>query len=258
MIRRPPRSTLSSSSAASDVYKRQGINAEYGGYLCPLMPPKKTEEVAVTAEEDSEAGKGAQVYYDGSVRYEGEWGQTLRHGTGTYHFKDGNGCAKYEGNWIDGEIETRPEKLATCTFENGSVYHGECKGGKFHGFGKYSYFNGDCYEGQWQDNQRWGVGTYKQGNGWVYEGTWYKSKKHGEGFFTPGPTADGFLDEWKVGYLVSRTAITAAEITQRKEEAQAALTARRAAQLKEQCDTCLLYTSPSPRDRTRSRMPSSA
>eukprot|EP00658_Telonema_sp_P-2_P041080 TRINITY_DN2937_c0_g1_i3.p1 TRINITY_DN2937_c0_g1~~TRINITY_DN2937_c0_g1_i3.p1 ORF type:complete len:224 (+),score=67.74 TRINITY_DN2937_c0_g1_i3:126-797(+) len=32
MIRRPPRSTLSSSSAASDVYKRQGINAEYGDY----------------------------------------------------------------------------------------------------------------------------------------------------------------------------------------------------------------------------------
>eukprot|EP00656_Telonema_subtile_P038833 TRINITY_DN439_c0_g1_i2.p1 TRINITY_DN439_c0_g1~~TRINITY_DN439_c0_g1_i2.p1 ORF type:complete len:104 (-),score=18.22 TRINITY_DN439_c0_g1_i2:227-538(-) len=30
MIRRPPRSPLSSSSAASDVYKRQGINAEYG------------------------------------------------------------------------------------------------------------------------------------------------------------------------------------------------------------------------------------
>eukprot|EP00658_Telonema_sp_P-2_P006613 TRINITY_DN124_c0_g1_i7.p1 TRINITY_DN124_c0_g1~~TRINITY_DN124_c0_g1_i7.p1 ORF type:complete len:111 (+),score=33.55 TRINITY_DN124_c0_g1_i7:83-415(+) len=33
MIRRPPRSTLSSSSAASDVYKRQGINAEYGDQL---------------------------------------------------------------------------------------------------------------------------------------------------------------------------------------------------------------------------------
>eukprot|EP00828_Plagiopyla_frontata_P037967 TRINITY_DN49813_c0_g1_i1.p1 TRINITY_DN49813_c0_g1~~TRINITY_DN49813_c0_g1_i1.p1 ORF type:complete len:276 (+),score=47.56 TRINITY_DN49813_c0_g1_i1:104-931(+) len=31
MIRLPPRSTLSSSSAASDVYKRQGINAEYMG-----------------------------------------------------------------------------------------------------------------------------------------------------------------------------------------------------------------------------------
>eukprot|EP01017_Pseudomicrothorax_dubius_P049158 TRINITY_DN909_c0_g1_i10.p1 TRINITY_DN909_c0_g1~~TRINITY_DN909_c0_g1_i10.p1 ORF type:complete len:142 (-),score=26.36 TRINITY_DN909_c0_g1_i10:45-470(-) len=31
MIRRPPRSTQSRSSAASDVYKRQGINAEYMG-----------------------------------------------------------------------------------------------------------------------------------------------------------------------------------------------------------------------------------
>eukprot|EP00658_Telonema_sp_P-2_P041050 TRINITY_DN2935_c0_g1_i3.p1 TRINITY_DN2935_c0_g1~~TRINITY_DN2935_c0_g1_i3.p1 ORF type:complete len:156 (+),score=39.75 TRINITY_DN2935_c0_g1_i3:113-580(+) len=42
MIRRPPRSTLSSSSAASDVYKRQGINAEYGiaqrkGFLFQFM-----------------------------------------------------------------------------------------------------------------------------------------------------------------------------------------------------------------------------
>eukprot|EP00825_Cyclidium_porcatum_P013035 TRINITY_DN1681_c0_g2_i1.p7 TRINITY_DN1681_c0_g2~~TRINITY_DN1681_c0_g2_i1.p7 ORF type:complete len:128 (+),score=29.18 TRINITY_DN1681_c0_g2_i1:119-502(+) len=31
MIRRPPRSTHCISSAASDVYKRQGINAEYMG-----------------------------------------------------------------------------------------------------------------------------------------------------------------------------------------------------------------------------------
>eukprot|EP00657_Telonema_sp_P-1_P004154 TRINITY_DN195_c0_g1_i10.p1 TRINITY_DN195_c0_g1~~TRINITY_DN195_c0_g1_i10.p1 ORF type:complete len:109 (-),score=76.81 TRINITY_DN195_c0_g1_i10:37-363(-) len=36
MIRRPPRSTQSRSSAASDVYKRQGINAEYGGRLAQL------------------------------------------------------------------------------------------------------------------------------------------------------------------------------------------------------------------------------
>eukprot|EP00658_Telonema_sp_P-2_P000773 TRINITY_DN10279_c0_g1_i1.p1 TRINITY_DN10279_c0_g1~~TRINITY_DN10279_c0_g1_i1.p1 ORF type:complete len:279 (-),score=91.11 TRINITY_DN10279_c0_g1_i1:336-1172(-) len=36
MIRRPPRSTLSSSSAASDVYKRQGINAEYGDSRFPM------------------------------------------------------------------------------------------------------------------------------------------------------------------------------------------------------------------------------
>eukprot|EP00658_Telonema_sp_P-2_P038737 TRINITY_DN27733_c0_g1_i2.p1 TRINITY_DN27733_c0_g1~~TRINITY_DN27733_c0_g1_i2.p1 ORF type:complete len:255 (+),score=86.61 TRINITY_DN27733_c0_g1_i2:88-852(+) len=39
MIRRPPRSTLSSSSAASDVYKRQ-INAEYGGIHSQTMGGK--------------------------------------------------------------------------------------------------------------------------------------------------------------------------------------------------------------------------
>src|SRR5665648_408246 len=36
MIRRPPRSTLSSSSAASDVYKRQGVDT--------LIRPKTKEE----------------------------------------------------------------------------------------------------------------------------------------------------------------------------------------------------------------------
>src|SRR5664280_2807577 len=33
MIRRPPRSTLSSSSAASDVYKRQGLRRGRGGEI---------------------------------------------------------------------------------------------------------------------------------------------------------------------------------------------------------------------------------
>eukprot|EP00658_Telonema_sp_P-2_P058663 TRINITY_DN47180_c0_g1_i1.p2 TRINITY_DN47180_c0_g1~~TRINITY_DN47180_c0_g1_i1.p2 ORF type:complete len:114 (-),score=29.58 TRINITY_DN47180_c0_g1_i1:110-451(-) len=49
MIRRPPRSTLSSSSAASDVYKRQSVGTATlhlilhdlrdGAYLLPLPPP---------------------------------------------------------------------------------------------------------------------------------------------------------------------------------------------------------------------------
>eukprot|EP00831_Metopus_contortus_P010586 TRINITY_DN14128_c0_g1_i1.p1 TRINITY_DN14128_c0_g1~~TRINITY_DN14128_c0_g1_i1.p1 ORF type:complete len:157 (+),score=35.91 TRINITY_DN14128_c0_g1_i1:97-567(+) len=38
MIRRPPRSTQGVSSAASDVYKRQGINAEYMG-----LPPDSSD-----------------------------------------------------------------------------------------------------------------------------------------------------------------------------------------------------------------------
>src|SRR5674536_396033 len=41
MIRRPPRSTLSSSSAASDVYKRQGVQREQPGDVAaqPLGDP---------------------------------------------------------------------------------------------------------------------------------------------------------------------------------------------------------------------------
>ena len=39
MIRRPPRSTLDRSSAASDVYKRQAIGASIGGKLAnPKFP----------------------------------------------------------------------------------------------------------------------------------------------------------------------------------------------------------------------------
>eukprot|EP00658_Telonema_sp_P-2_P084735 TRINITY_DN9493_c0_g1_i1.p1 TRINITY_DN9493_c0_g1~~TRINITY_DN9493_c0_g1_i1.p1 ORF type:complete len:154 (+),score=47.19 TRINITY_DN9493_c0_g1_i1:148-609(+) len=49
MIRRPPRSTLSSSSAASDVYKRQGINAEYGGSSIPQMLQALTRATAASS-----------------------------------------------------------------------------------------------------------------------------------------------------------------------------------------------------------------
>eukprot|EP00658_Telonema_sp_P-2_P025057 TRINITY_DN20090_c0_g1_i12.p1 TRINITY_DN20090_c0_g1~~TRINITY_DN20090_c0_g1_i12.p1 ORF type:complete len:632 (+),score=132.60 TRINITY_DN20090_c0_g1_i12:135-2030(+) len=50
MIRRPPRSTLSSSSAASDVYKRQGINAEYGGtHVTHMQPFKPSSGVVILA-----------------------------------------------------------------------------------------------------------------------------------------------------------------------------------------------------------------
>eukprot|EP00656_Telonema_subtile_P018267 TRINITY_DN19850_c0_g1_i1.p1 TRINITY_DN19850_c0_g1~~TRINITY_DN19850_c0_g1_i1.p1 ORF type:complete len:270 (+),score=85.66 TRINITY_DN19850_c0_g1_i1:77-886(+) len=59
MIRRPPRSTLSSSSAASDVYKRQGINAEYGGIEASAMsdeelPTQDVGELIESAPQEAE------------------------------------------------------------------------------------------------------------------------------------------------------------------------------------------------------------
>merc|ERR1712166_1031006 len=95
------------------------------------------------AEDEAPSTKGAEVYYDGSKRYEGDWGMMVRQGTGSYRFIDGNGCVEYDGNWVHGVIESRPAKLGKCVFGNGSVYEGECQGGKFHGTGEYRYFTGD-------------------------------------------------------------------------------------------------------------------
>src|SRR5664280_3928161 len=56
MIRRPPRSTLSSSSAASDVYKRQTpgravvwVGSDPPGYACALMDDDLTALVVADA-----------------------------------------------------------------------------------------------------------------------------------------------------------------------------------------------------------------
>eukprot|EP00656_Telonema_subtile_P006573 TRINITY_DN13040_c0_g1_i2.p1 TRINITY_DN13040_c0_g1~~TRINITY_DN13040_c0_g1_i2.p1 ORF type:complete len:315 (-),score=102.11 TRINITY_DN13040_c0_g1_i2:253-1197(-) len=71
MIRRPPRSTLSSSSAASDVYKRQGINAEYGE-LTPTNMENRTHSIAdQTARFERAKEENNQRYLDISSVYDG-------------------------------------------------------------------------------------------------------------------------------------------------------------------------------------------
>eukprot|EP00658_Telonema_sp_P-2_P082083 TRINITY_DN8591_c0_g1_i1.p1 TRINITY_DN8591_c0_g1~~TRINITY_DN8591_c0_g1_i1.p1 ORF type:complete len:207 (+),score=79.37 TRINITY_DN8591_c0_g1_i1:136-756(+) len=62
MIRRPPRSTLSSSSAASDVYKRQGINAEYGSTLTQTMALELS---------DKEKKRGRKIFDEMDVNNDG-------------------------------------------------------------------------------------------------------------------------------------------------------------------------------------------
>src|SRR5680860_1928857 len=79
MIRRPPRSTQSRSSAASDVYKRQGENHEVGpGDLVPVFlldrpkQPARLVEIAVVRPavqrcETLRAGPGAAAAIAGAV-----------------------------------------------------------------------------------------------------------------------------------------------------------------------------------------------
>eukprot|EP00831_Metopus_contortus_P046351 TRINITY_DN3722_c0_g1_i1.p2 TRINITY_DN3722_c0_g1~~TRINITY_DN3722_c0_g1_i1.p2 ORF type:complete len:129 (+),score=36.22 TRINITY_DN3722_c0_g1_i1:114-500(+) len=69
MIRRPPRSTQGVSSAASDVYKRQGINAEYMG-----VDMVTQEDIALKIEFPD--GKRSQLLVEAKV-YE-----IMKNGTG--------------------------------------------------------------------------------------------------------------------------------------------------------------------------------
>ena len=63
MIRRPPRSTLDRSSAASDVYKRQN---ELCNALRPVVLPGETIRVFVL-KEGKEAGQGVAYLDDGTM-----------------------------------------------------------------------------------------------------------------------------------------------------------------------------------------------
>eukprot|EP00658_Telonema_sp_P-2_P068760 TRINITY_DN57729_c0_g1_i1.p1 TRINITY_DN57729_c0_g1~~TRINITY_DN57729_c0_g1_i1.p1 ORF type:complete len:220 (+),score=49.77 TRINITY_DN57729_c0_g1_i1:64-723(+) len=76
MIRRPPRSTLSSSSAASDVYKRQGINAEYGGISSGMSELAAGQLAAWEADEVRAAVAGSVVLLDD------EFMELVQHGPG--------------------------------------------------------------------------------------------------------------------------------------------------------------------------------
>lgn len=64
--------------------------------------------------------------------------------------------------------------LATATIgkvhEDSSIYEGEWKDGRKHGYGIYYYGEGDKYEGWWQNGCHHGRGKYTWENGDVYDG----------------------------------------------------------------------------------------
>ena len=115
-------------------------------------------------------------------------------------------------------------------FKNGAVYEGEMSYGKVHGLGTLKFANGDSYKGYWKMNKREGEGILNTVDGYSYVGTFANNQLHGA---VKVYDLDGgyFEGTWDKGINnAGGTYIQA----------------------------CLLYTSPSPRDRTRSRMPSSA
>jgi len=77
-----------------------------------------------------------------------------------------------------------PHGQGTMVYEeDGRVYEGDWRHGRWHGFGKAAFSNGDSYEGEYKFDQRHGKGVYKWNDGRVYDGTFAEDKRHGNGVF---------------------------------------------------------------------------
>eukprot|EP00934_Nitzschia_sp_Nitz4_P002347 Nitzschia sp. Nitz4//scaffold104_size75438//34677//39307//NITZ4_005658-RA/size75438-snap-gene-0.114-mRNA-1//1//CDS//3329532392//2347//frame0 len=87
--------------------------------------------------------------------------------------------------------------------EDGRIYDGDWRHGRWHGYGRASFSNGDSYEGEYKFDQRHGRGIYKWHDGRVYDGHFNEDKRHGQGVFTwpDGAVYDGaFVNGQREGH----------------------------------------------------------
>src|SRR5665648_734121 len=90
MIRRPPRSTLSSSSAASDVYKRQYYMSSTTMHMSPGVPIMKSKDLVnwqlVSYAYDTLANIDALNLTNGKSAYGlGSWASSIRYHNNTFY-----------------------------------------------------------------------------------------------------------------------------------------------------------------------------
>lgn len=67
--------------------------------------------------------------------------------------------------------------------EDGRIYDGEWRHGRWHGFGRATFANGDHFSGQYCFDQRHGKGRYEWADGRVYDGMFCDDRRHGFGRF---------------------------------------------------------------------------
>eukprot|EP00656_Telonema_subtile_P018406 TRINITY_DN1993_c0_g1_i7.p1 TRINITY_DN1993_c0_g1~~TRINITY_DN1993_c0_g1_i7.p1 ORF type:complete len:193 (-),score=44.84 TRINITY_DN1993_c0_g1_i7:38-616(-) len=192
MIRRPPRSTLSSSSAASDVYKRQDVDSFFS-WLLHYRPPSCLDVPLLLSAEPFLHSSLTQldVAYSGAIQK-----------TGLKAVQQQEFCFDLRGQIIPQVMQQVCQVLQETHHDDFEMQLTALK--------KTDALN-ECV-----CSQRFG-------------------KKKGEDKSTPVSDAG------------SVTACTISKGEWNREGKYYAMPV-----------TCLLYTSPSPRDRTRSRMPSSA
>jgi len=85
--------------------------------------------------------------------------------------------------------------LTWCTqeYEDGSVFHGQCRRGLFNGRGRMHWANGDYYEGLYESGLMHGQGTYRHADGTRYQGQFTENLREGYGIctFTTGSLYEG-------------------------------------------------------------------
>ncbi|CAE8588809.1 unnamed protein product [Polarella glacialis] len=69
----------------------------------------------------------------------------------------------------------------TMTWADGDEYEGLYAEGMMHGQGVYRYSTGGRYQGQFRENTRSGYGVYAFADGHLYEGSWQEDVPEGEG-----------------------------------------------------------------------------
>ena len=122
-----------------------------------------------------------------------------RDGKGTYTFDDGE---VYSGTFKEGKFEGK----GTYKFKSGSVYEGDFKAGVREGKGKFTFPTGDVYEGEFKNGYPEGKGVYYFSTGDKYEGEFKAGKMDGNGTYTfaSGTKQVGIFEE---GDLVEEISI---------------------------------------------------
>mmetsp|Transcript_1700 Transcript_1700/g.3664 ORF Transcript_1700/g.3664 Transcript_1700/m.3664 type:complete len:684 (+) Transcript_1700:94-2145(+) len=97
-----------------------------------------------------------------------------------------------------------PHGLGRMVYEeDGRIFEGDWRHGRWHGYGKATFSNGDAYDGEYKFDQRHGKGVYKWADGRIFDGQFSEDKRHGHGIFTwpDGAVYDGdFVNGQRQGH----------------------------------------------------------
>ena len=96
---------------------------------------------------------------------------------------------------IIARVEAAENKI-TKNYKGGSVYCGQMKGGKWHGYGTKTYADGAKYVGEWKNGKKDGNGTYTYASGTVYVGMFKDNKANGQGTETKPDGTIYHSGEW--------------------------------------------------------------